>query len=129
MQREAGEEARMLSRRHRLRDSWGLARYLQHILQRYNLSPRAYLELRRRQQGACGVCARTFWWRSLEVDHRHSDGVVRGLLCHRCNRFLVPTLETSAIRRILQYAEDPVGVEELIPAADLTAAARYLGVA
>jgi len=40
------------------------------------------------QKGVCAVCGRVETWRlprKLSVDHDHLTGIVRGLLCHRCN--------------------------------------------
>jgi hypothetical protein len=40
------------------------------------------------QGGACAIClppAETAQHKVLRVDHNHSTGDVRGLLCHHCN--------------------------------------------
>ena len=51
-------------------------------LKDYGLTPEKYAELFARQQGLCAICKRA----SVQaVDHNHSTGEVRGLLCHRCN--------------------------------------------
>lgn len=40
-----------------------------------------------KQHGRCALCERTPEAdKPLVVDHDHSDGRVRGLLCDRCNR-------------------------------------------
>jgi len=54
-----------------------------YLLQNYNLTPEQYDDMVQAQGGRCLVCqvvpAR------LDVDHCHTTGAVRGLLCHRCN--------------------------------------------
>jgi Recombination endonuclease VII len=40
------------------------------------------------QEGHCALCPATPKSRRLHVDHDHRTGLVRGLLCHRCNRAL-----------------------------------------
>lgn len=37
------------------------------------------------QQGRCGICGREDLTRRLAVDHDHASGMIRGLLCIRCN--------------------------------------------
>ena len=55
----------------------------QEALQQYDI-------LCRQQESKCGICHRhqDELTRRLAVDHDHSTGKVRGLLCDNCNRFL-----------------------------------------
>jgi hypothetical protein len=50
----------------------------------YGLSDEEYDTLLARQGGACAICRRRLRGR-LCVDHCHSTGLVRGLLCRKCN--------------------------------------------
>lgn len=50
---------------------------------RYNLTLEEYNNKLQEQNGACQICKRTNI--NLVVDHNHSTGDVRGLLCSRCN--------------------------------------------
>jgi len=50
----------------------------------YGISPDDYDRLLARQQGACAICKRKSD-AVLCVDHCHSTGKVRGLVCRRCN--------------------------------------------
>lgn len=51
---------------------------------KYGLTPTQYDELLRKQDGGCAICGRSEGVR-LGVDHDHTDGSVRGILCQRCN--------------------------------------------
>ena len=53
-----------------------------------------YARLLEAQGGGCAICGATPKTRRLHVDHDHATGMVRGLLCHRCNRAL-PTWVTA----------------------------------
>lgn len=62
-------------------------------------------KISKRQNGKCGVCGKDekeFKMR-LAVDHNHKTGLVRGLLCYRCNKFIVGrhTFESAAL--VLKY--------------------------
>lgn len=55
-----------------------------------NMTVSRYNELFKSQKGCCAICAtkQDDLKRSLCVDHNHSTGEVRGLLCDACNRAL-----------------------------------------
>lgn len=56
---------------------------------RYNLTEEGYRRLQEQQGGVCFICAKACSsGRKLAVDHDHSTGKVRGLLCRRCNQML-----------------------------------------
>ena len=56
-------------------------------LKKYGLSQDDYLRLLQEQEGGCAVCTEPEPTDgSLDVDHCHTTGVVRGLLCRKCNR-------------------------------------------
>lgn len=58
-------------------------------LQRYKLTPEQHANMLCDQKGVCAICEKPpKGKRPLAVDHRHSDGKVRGLLCYGCNRAL-----------------------------------------
>jgi hypothetical protein len=50
---------------------------------RYGLSPAQYEELMSKQRGMCALCGNEM--KRPVVDHCHSTGKVRGILCHPCN--------------------------------------------
>ena len=55
----------------------------------YGLAEGEYDRLYRLQSGVCAICKRaTGATRKLSVDHDHSTGAVRGLLCRPCNDML-----------------------------------------
>lgn len=63
---------------------------------RYGITPEQYSELFTVQEGRCAICgneesichSRSKKVQKLAVDHCHSTGKVRGLLCQDCNRGL-----------------------------------------
>lgn len=56
--------------------------YLSHIKSMYKLTSIDYNSLLNKQAGLCAICRGLG---PLKVDHCHSTGRVRGLLCHSCN--------------------------------------------
>lgn len=73
-----------------------------------------YAELSAMQGGVCAICARPDERRhrktgtpyQMDVDHDHETGVVRGLLCGRCNRALgLFRDDPSALRAAAAYLE------------------------
>jgi len=58
-----------------------------HNLKKYGLSIEQYDKMVEDQQGKCKICKASENIRDFKlfVDHCHSTGNVRGLLCHNCN--------------------------------------------
>jgi hypothetical protein len=77
----------------------------QHDLKRkYGISPDEYKALLHQQNGECLICGSTGGSRRLAVDHCHSTGLVRGLLCTSCNQGLgFFKDEISLLRRAIDY--------------------------
>lgn len=57
-----------------------------HLQRVYGMSSADYEALYRRQAGRCAVCGCAVEDGKLHVDHDHTTGRVRGLLCQKCNR-------------------------------------------
>jgi hypothetical protein len=56
------------------------------LRQQYKLTPAQYTALVEAQGSVCAICAKTpAPGRRLHVDHCHATGVVRALLCNKCN--------------------------------------------
>lgn len=52
---------------------------------RYDISLDQYETLLKQQKGRCAICRKPPHRQHLHVDHNHSTGETRGLLCQRCN--------------------------------------------
>ncbi len=76
----------------------GKQKYVQSIcircyaLKKYGLNLKQYLEILERQNNTCAICKEKetitigkSGKMSLSVDHCHTTGKIRGLLCYRCN--------------------------------------------
>src|SRR6266566_6647193 len=66
-------------------------------LKRYGMTDEQYNGLLASQNGKCAICLKDFSWvkrqnnnpvRNLCVDHDHTTGSIRGLLCLKCNGLL-----------------------------------------
>ena len=70
----------------------------------YNITPEIFQEMYEEQDGCCKICKRE---RRLVIDHCHDTGVVRGLLCHKCNSALGAFGDdVSGLMRAVNYLED-----------------------
>lgn len=64
------------------------------LRRRYGLTIAQYDEMLAAQGGVCAICrqpetyARLGKIQRLAIDHDHETGMIRGLLCNRCNRRL-----------------------------------------
>ena len=64
--------------------------YYRHIKWKYNLDKEVYVNMLSKQDNCCKICSKSF--KELDqrpaVDHCHTTGKIRGLLCDTCNRGL-----------------------------------------
>lgn len=54
---------------------------------RYGITPETFNEMFLQQDGKCAICG-VEYHATLHIDHCHTTGKVRGLLCNNCNRGL-----------------------------------------
>jgi hypothetical protein len=82
---------------------------------RYGLSLRGYEYLMKKQKGVCAICKKPSK-SNLHVDHEHVKGykdlppnkkrqLVRGLLCHWCNRYLLGNRKQEDLELIFRNAK------------------------
>lgn len=74
----------------------------------YGLDTEAYLGMFEEQEGKCLICKQKLVRGHTCVDHDHSTGEVRGLLCRHCNAGLgqfhdSPTLLLDAAQYLLRH--------------------------
>lgn len=86
------------------------------LWRRYNLNPSEVKAIWDYQKGLCCVCKRDLVLGSPSVciDHRHKDGLVRGLLCFLCNRALgLLGDDISRLYNAMAYLQEPPAVHAL----------------
>lgn len=79
-----------------------------HLQRTYGISLAEYDRILAEQGGGCGLCGKRQGAEKMKlaVDHDHATGLVRGLLCHRCNRAIGALGDTvEGVRRALNYLE------------------------
>lgn len=54
----------------------------------YGITPETFWRMEEKQQFVCAICGDLPGARRLDVDHYHTTGKVRGLLCGRCHKAL-----------------------------------------
>lgn len=58
------------------------------LLKLYGINRKQYDSLLLKQASKCAICGGTSGKRMLSVDHDHTTGIIRGLLCDNCNHGL-----------------------------------------
>jgi hypothetical protein len=77
---------------------------------RFGISQEVYNEMLQRQGGGCAICGEDCpTGRSLAVDHNHTTGKVRGLLCAKCNLLLGQVEDEARLQRMLDYLKSHSG--------------------
>ena len=58
-----------------------------HLKKTYNITEEDFQEMLLKQEGKCLICGKSHKEasRGLHIDHDHSTGKIRGLLCSKCN--------------------------------------------
>jgi hypothetical protein len=91
-------------------------------MQVYGITAQEYWAIYEHQGKKCYICQRATGTRKrLSVDHCHKTGIVRGLLCQRCNRDVLGHLrdDPDAFRRGQEYLRNPPAVmvigERVVP--------------
>lgn len=70
----------------------------------FNMTPEQYDRMFEEQNGVCAICGGVnFSGRRLGVDHNHSTGKIRGLLCARCNFLLGALEDIEFVERAKRY--------------------------
>lgn len=79
-----------LARRHKDFDKTRESDRKKNLQKSYGLSVEKYDEILSTQKGCCAICGthQMKLKKTLFVDHCHTTGKVRGLLCHNCNTIL-----------------------------------------
>lgn len=82
-----------------------------HLQRTYGITVERYDEFLAYQDGRCAICRRRPRVRRLAVDHDHSTGKIRGLLCSDCNHRVLGGAHESVevLRAAAAYLEDPPG--------------------
>jgi len=79
------------------------------LKRKYGITVAEYEEQLTQQNGKCYICKRPCaTGKRLAVDHDHHTNRIRGLLCYRCNRFLISHNDDPEIlQRVFDYLSDP----------------------
>ena len=84
-----------------------------HIQETYGITSEEYWAIYEAQGGVCYICRRARGLKKkLSVDHCHATGLVRGLLCTMCNKYILGHLrdDPAAAQRVIDYLGNPPAV-------------------
>jgi hypothetical protein len=85
------------------RNTWSLKKRCA----RRGITPELLMLFLEEQDGKCPLCAVAIGIMGSAIDHNHSTGEFRGLLCSQCNRALGMFLDSEVIlRRAAEYVKD-----------------------
>jgi hypothetical protein len=76
---------------------------------KYNLTQEEYDLKLKKQNYSCGICGlhQDDYHKSFSVDHNHSTGAVRGLLCNNCNSGIGFFMENlTVIKKAIKYLKE-----------------------
>jgi hypothetical protein len=88
---------------YREKDSWTLAKRCA----RRNITPEQLVDRYEQQEECCAICKKHIELDNSAIDHNHSTGEFRGVLCKQCNRALGMFGDSvSTLRNAVEYLED-----------------------
>ena len=79
---------------------------------KYNMSCTEVAAIKAEQNNKCAICCKELTWNNTDadaaaIDHDHTTGKVRGLLCFHCNRALgMFNDDIGVISNAIKYLED-----------------------
>lgn len=80
-----------------------------YLKRKYGIDSVEYKTLFDKQKGCCAICGTTQCDRGgmLSVDHNHTTGKVRGLLCAKCNLLIADAKETIlTLNKAIDYLKE-----------------------
>ncbi len=75
----------------------------------YGITESEYIDLYHKQNSSCAICEESvpLWGKGTHVDHCHSTGEVRGILCHHCNLMLGNAKDdTIKLQKAIKYLNE-----------------------
>ena len=74
-------------------------------LKSYGMTELDYEDMLKDQDFKCAICKKHIseFKRSLSIDHNHETDQVRGLLCPRCNYYLVGNKTLDELNKVVEY--------------------------
>jgi Recombination endonuclease VII len=83
------------------------ARRANHLKSTYGITLDEYDQMLKTQGGGCFICYAPPGRRALNIDHCHSSGKVRALLCDHCNMALGQVRENmDTLKAMIAYIEE-----------------------
>jgi hypothetical protein len=88
---------------YREKDSWTIVKRCA----RRNITPEQLVDRYEQQEECCAICKKHIDLDNSAIDHNHSTGEFRGVLCKQCNRALGMFGDSvSTLRNAVEYLED-----------------------
>jgi len=72
-----------------------------------------WMTIYRFQNGLCPGCGEPLPDTCTLTDHDHKTGLVRGLLCFRCNKLIPDWVTIERLENILRYVKNPTATQAL----------------
>lgn len=84
------------------------------LMAEFGITVAQYDSMFKQQGGVCVICGRPPKTQRLSVEHDHKTGRVRGLSCHRCNKYKIGSNTIETARKVLAYLESDFDGRKLV---------------